>query len=217
MIKELKFNGDESKFLFLSDLHHSHDREFIWGRRGFNSIEESNRVLIERWNAKCDEESIVFHLGDFIFSDGTGENFYKVIERLKFKELHLLWGNHTSGQRQAYFFQLKQQFGDVNYEVYPLSFIHKGKKIVFLPQYVEVNINSTMLVLCHYPIISHNYQSKNSIHLSGHTHSNCELTNKNNGRGFRLDVGVESFGEPVSLKEVKMHLNGRSLDLTDHH
>jgi len=102
MLKPLKFKGDESKFFYISDFHHHHDRDFIWGKRGFCSVGESDITLIERWNETCDEESIVFHLGDFIFSDGTGEKFYKLIERLRFKELFLLLGNHTSGHRQAY-------------------------------------------------------------------------------------------------------------------
>ncbi len=217
MLKPLKFKGDESKFFYISDFHHHHDRDFIWGKREFKSVEESDATLIQRWNETCDEESIVFHLGDFIFSDGTGEKFYKLIERLRFKELNLLLGNHVSGQRQAYQKQMKEQFGEVDFEVYPLSFIHQGKKITFLPQYVEMYVNSTEIVCCHYPIISHNGLSKRALHFCGHSHGGCEITNKDTGKGFRLDVGVESFGRPISLKEAKNYLKDRTIDTVDHH
>jgi len=217
MLKTLKFKGDESSFFFISDLHHHHDRDFIWGKRGFSSIEESDLALVKNWNNKCDENSIIFHLGDFIFNDGNGERIYKLIEKLRFKELFLFLGNHTSGHRQAYQEQLKAQFGEIDFEVYPLSFIHQGKKVTFLPQYAEVNINSTMLILFHYPILSFNNQNQSAIHLCGHSHGSCELSNKDTGKGFRLDVGVESFGEPITLKEVKNHLKNRSIDKQDHH
>lgn len=217
MLKTLKFKGEECKFFYISDFHHHHDRDFIWEKRGFSSVKESDRVLIQRWNEVCDEESIVFHLGDFIFNDGTGEKFYKLIERLRFKELNLLLGNHTSGQRQAYQKQMKEQFGEVDFEVYPLSFIYKGKKITFLPQYIEMRVNSTEIVCCHYPIVSHNNLSKKSFHFCGHSHGSCEITNKNTGKGFRLDVGVESFGRPISLIEAKHYLKDRVLDKVDHH
>ena len=30
-----------------SDLHFGHDREFVWGARGFNSVQEMNEKIIE--------------------------------------------------------------------------------------------------------------------------------------------------------------------------
>ncbi len=53
--------------------------------------------------------------------------------------------------------------------------------------------------------------------LCGHSHSNCHLTNKDTGQGLRIDLGVESFGRPLSLAEIKRHLAGRDIDSRDHH
>lgn len=220
MLQALKFKYDESQCFFISDLHWGHDKDFIWGKRGFTSIQESDETLIERWNATVPANGIVFHLGDFIFNDGTGKRFWELCRRLQYSQLFLLLGNHTSGQRQAYQKTLDEQHPQIGAEVYPLTaYLDKNsdKRITFLPQYVEVVINSTQLVLCHYPIISHNNMGKGSIHLTGHSHGACDITNANTGRGFRLDCGVESFGCPISLVEVKRHLQGRDLDSPDHH
>ena len=37
------------KIWITSDLHFGHDREFIWKARGFNSIEEMNETIIQKW------------------------------------------------------------------------------------------------------------------------------------------------------------------------
>lgn len=225
MLKTLKFNGEEHNFFFISDLHQRHNRDFIYGPRGFKTVGDHDNTNIHQWNSVCNHLSTVFHLGDFIFNDGDGNEFWKLIDRLNFGKLYLLWGNHYSGQRQAYLKVLKDQFpdsvdidGKLSYEVYPLEFnINSTKKIIFLPQYAEICVNSTLLTLCHYPIVSHIKQGHQSIMLCGHSHSNCPITNKDTGKGMRLDVGVESFGRPISLKEVKYHLRNRDLDSVDHH
>lgn len=219
MYQQIQLKGDESKFFFISDLHYNHDRDFIWGKRSFTSLEESNRTLIDRWNSTCDEESIVFHLGDFIFADSDGSKFRDLLDRLRFKRIYLLTGNHTSGQRQAYFQELKAQYNlePKTAEVYPLYTKSLDRDVVFLPPYAEVSINFQPLVLCHYPIASHRDMNKGSIHLSGHCHSNYALSAPSTGVGRCLDVGVESFGKPVNLAYVKEFLKNRTIPKIDHH
>lgn len=232
MLKTLKFSGEESNFLFVSDLHHCHDRNFIYTKRKdirgkqYESVVEHDRGILEAWNSVCTNRSIVFNCGDVVFNDPDGNRFLQLMRQLDFKEHFILFGNHTSGQRQIYLRELIKQFPnamrgyELLHEVYPLKFNldeNPDKSIIFLPSYAEIQINSTKLVLCHYPIYSHNGLGKNYYHVCGHSHSGCDLTNKDKGRGFRLDVGVESFGRPISLKEVKHHLKDRGLDSVDHH
>lgn len=218
MLRPLKFNLPEKDFFAFSDLHYNHDKDFIWGPRGFSSVEESNRVLIERWNETCDENSIVAHLGDFIFNDSKGEKMLALLHRLRFKELYLLLGNHVSGHKQLYLDTLYNQTAQTDQEVYPLYLsLNEGKRVCFLPQYVEFHVNRDELILCHYPIISHNHLGHGSTHLCGHSHGSCEFSHKNVNAGRRLDVGVESFGRPVNLTFIKNHLKGRDTDTRDHH
>ncbi len=109
--------------------------------------------------------------------------------------------------------------GQQVYEVYPLTTTLDGgpKQIVFLPDYVEININKQPVVLSHYPIISHNRMARLSWMLCGHSHQGCALTNKDTGKGLRLDVGWEGWRRPVSVAEIRRHLAGRDIDPVDHH
>ena len=36
---------------FTSDLHLSHNKEFLYKPRGFSSVEEMNETIIENWNS----------------------------------------------------------------------------------------------------------------------------------------------------------------------
>ena len=46
-----------------SDTHFGHDREFVYGPRGFNSISEHDEAIIARWNETVSEDDIVYLLG----------------------------------------------------------------------------------------------------------------------------------------------------------
>lgn len=50
---------------FTSDTHFNHDREFIWGPRGFKNINESNKTIIDNWNNTVGPNDDVYMLGDF--------------------------------------------------------------------------------------------------------------------------------------------------------
>lgn len=227
MLKTLKIKEQENEVAFIGCTHFSHNRDFIYGPRGFSSSKEHDETLIQRWNETCSNRSVVFHLGDFCFNDPTSATFRGLIRRLNFKTMYCLWGNHNSSSKACYQEELKIQFPSVfnpnGYdfcEVYPLIHNVDGnqfKQVVFLPEYVEAVINGDRFILCHFPIYSHHKQSHGSYHLASHCHGNCALTNKNTGKGRRLEVGVESFGRPVTLKEVISHLNGRELNIVDHH
>ncbi len=235
MLKTLKFSGNETDYFVVSDLHYGHDRNFIYGKRKdirgktYESVSEHDNGIVEAWNSVCNENSVVFNCGDVVFNDPDGKKFWELMRRINFKEHYVFWGNHTSGQRPAYLQSLYDKHPEAfslnregnpepDYEIYPLRVsFNTTKTIIFVPQYAEIQVNSTKLMLFHYPIISHNGLGKGFYHICGHSHGTCDVTNKNTGRGFRLDVGIESFGRPISIKEVKSHLKNRTLDTVDHH
>lgn len=222
MLKSLRIKHPDNKVFFISDLHYGHDRDFIWGPRGHKNVTEHDQAIIHGWNSVVDKHSIVFHLGDIMMNADAGK-FWALLHRLQFKELYLLWGNHRSGQKQAYLDCLKASHpgafvgNDTAYEVYPLLAYHDGRPVFFLPQCVNAHINSTLYALCHFPIISHERQGHGSIHLCGHSHGDLPLTNATTGKGMRLDVGIDSFGRPISALEIKAHLKNRDIDGHDHH
>lgn len=222
MLKPLRISAPDHKVFFISDLHIGHNRDFIYGPRGFTSVQQHDETLIQRWNEIVPPDGVVFHLGDMVLNDPEGARFMELTRRLTFGTLYCLWGNHPSGQKQVYLKALRNQYPDIadsGAEVYPLEvdLWARVKTLVFLPAYAEAWVNKQFVVLSHYPIMSFNGQSKDSISLSGHCHGNLALTNKDTGAGLRLDVGVESFGRPISLIEVKRHLAGRGADVRDHH
>jgi calcineurin-like phosphoesterase family protein len=237
MYKRLKFDSkDRDNLFFLSDLHHGHHPNWeipIWKTRGFSSFEAYNEGLINKWNSACNDASMVFHLGDFIFSDPDGEQFKRLIRRLNFRKLFLFIGNHTSGQRQNYVNHLAERFpdavtsdGKLNYEVYPLVVPVDGqvgiKEIVFMPTYAEISVGPKTLVLCHYPIASWNEMAKSSFQLAGHSHLKDNVESDENPKGKFLNVGIESLidftgGAPIGYRQVEEIMNKKQYVKKGHH
>jgi len=226
MFKTIKLSHPENDLFWVSDFHAGHNRDFLYGKRGFASVVEHDETLIRRWNDTVKDTSVVVHLGDIQFGDPDGSRLKTLLRRLRFKTLYLLTGNHLSGQLQLYKEALGARFPDaivddrLTYEVYPLSYYldnNTARSVIFLPTYAEFSVGGQHIVACHYPVASHNKQGHGSLMLSGHCHGNFALTNKDTGQGLRLDVGIESFGRPISLTEVKAHLRGRDLNVVDHH
>ena len=70
----------ERKIWFTSDPHFGHQKEFLWGPRGFGSSLEHDEAIIRNWNSVVDCDDDVYVLGDFML----GDNDYgiKCINRL---------------------------------------------------------------------------------------------------------------------------------------
>ena len=56
-----------TKIFLTSDHHWFHKNIIKYCNRPFNSMEEMNCNLIEKWNSVVNQEDIVIHLGDFAF------------------------------------------------------------------------------------------------------------------------------------------------------
>ena len=54
-----------------SDTHFGHDREFLWGPRGFSNYMEHDNEVIRRWNEVVTPDDTVFHLGDVMLGDNS--------------------------------------------------------------------------------------------------------------------------------------------------
>lgn len=212
MLHPISIQHPEDDVFFTSDLHVGHDRDFIYGPRGFKSVHEHDETLIARWNETCSETSIVFHLGDLVFKDPEGKRFEELVRRLRFAVLNVMIGNHTSGHRQVYQRTLSNYIVDPG-EVYPLHWdLAPDRLVTFLPQYAEVKVNGQPIVLCHYPIESWNGMAKGTPMLFGHCHSSLRRTMPR-----RRDVGIEAYGRPVSLKRLLKDMEDEKPAVVDHH
>lgn len=159
----------------------SHDREFIWKVRGFNSIEEMNETIIQKWNKTVSAEDDVYILGDVILGDPSNIEYVK---RLNGK-IHIVLGNHDTANREKMYRELPNVV-----EVAEVGIRLKYKKHHF--------------VFTHYPMMTGNLEKESlkqmSLNLYGHTH---QLTNFYNDMPYMYHVGVDSHdGYPVLLDDI---------------
>lgn len=165
---------------FTSDLHFGHDRDFIYERRGFSSIEEHDEALIRNFNEIVTDEDELYILGDvFLYDDEHG---MECLRRLKGKK-HLIRGNHDTNARCEL---MKDAVIDEGY-----SNVLDYKKLHFY--------------LSHYPSITSNYDdgkhlAQRVINLSGHTHFKDKFYD---GNPYIYNVAVDAHEcFPISIEEI---------------
>ena len=79
-----------------SDLHFGHSRQFIYGPRGFSSIDEHDAEVIKHWNEKVCPEDEVYILGDLMLNDNIhGIECLKLLNGVKYA----VRGNHDTDTR----------------------------------------------------------------------------------------------------------------------
>ena len=140
------------KTFLTSDTHFGHDREFLWGPRGFTNYKEHDIAVIENWNNTVTKDDIVYHLGDVML----GDNAYGIscLEQLN-GQIKIIPGNHDTPTRLELYKNLP------NVEVLGLAEMIKYKKYNFY--------------LSHHPTMTSNlekapYLRMHLINLYGHTH-----------------------------------------------
>ncbi len=87
------------KVWITSDLHIGHNREFVYSDRGYTTIEEHDKVLVENWNTLVNNEDKVYILGDVMLKHSLDDDEFKyglsVLSQLNGK-LVIVRGNHDS-------------------------------------------------------------------------------------------------------------------------
>ncbi|MCD7746644.1 MAG: hydrolase [Lachnospiraceae bacterium] len=131
---------------YIADIHFGHKNAISFDQRPYQDVEEMDRVLIENWNYRVQEDDDVYILGDFCFNAKQKPEWY--LEQLKGHK-HLIQGNHDRGiiKRE----EVRQYFASID----PLlGIMDDGKKIV----------------LCHYPIAEWYGYYRGVWHVYGHIH-----------------------------------------------
>ena len=78
--------------IFVTADHHFHHKNIIeYCKRPFKTVEEMDKVMIEKWNRKVVENDLVIHLGDFAL--GTKEKIKETREKFN-GTIILIKGNH---------------------------------------------------------------------------------------------------------------------------
>jgi calcineurin-like phosphoesterase family protein len=129
------------KLFFTSDTHFGDHRVLNIRPRPFGSVDEMNRVMIERWNSRVGKRDVVWHLGDFASKIEIAESVLCQLNGQK----HLVTGNiDREGVRAL--------------------------KWSSVQAYIELSLDGVMLVLCHYPFRTWNGLHRGAINLHGHSH-----------------------------------------------
>ena len=149
-----------SKIFITSDFHFNHDREFVWGARGFHNIQEMNEAIIERFNSTVAPEDDVYVLGDLCLGGGekgmTAIN-QSLIERLN-GHLHIICGNHCTPARQ----EMYKLCNNVVEVVYATILKYKGYHF-YLSHFptMTANLEKETLKQCTISLYGHTHQKNN--------------------------------------------------------
>lgn len=180
---------------FISDTHFGHANVIKYSQRPYSSVEEMNEAMISNWNAIVKPNDIVWHLGDFSFSNL--QETIKVIDRLNGK-INLVLGNHDK--------MIVKNAGS----------LLNSKKFSSIQHYAELKHDRQFIVMFHYGMRVWNKSHYGSIHLFGHSHNSLPP------HGKSVDVGIDSKEitseyRPVSIDEIFQYMNRREITIVDHH
>lgn len=168
---------------FTSDLHFSHNKEFLYGPRGFNSEGEMNEAIIKNWNSIVAPEDDVYVLGDLMLSNN--DKGLRCIKNLKGK-LHIIRGNHDSDNRM----ELYRNCWNV-VEISEGKFFRYGKYHFYLS---------------HYPCLTSNLDTDKPLHarminLCGHTHTQDKFADFDKGLIYHVELDAHNC-YPVSIEQI---------------
>ena len=211
--KSVKINSTDHDVLFWGCMHYGHDPKWdvpIWKTRGYNSSFEHDEGLILNWNKKAGASTIGFLLGDTIFGHMADERLISLFNRLDFKELYVLPGNHQAGYKQL----LERVQDNIL-----LPAASEYKQVHFVPNYLEAVVNGQTIIMNHYAQATWNGQHKGAWHLHSHSHGNLYKSElgKLLYKSKTMDVGVEVCSEPISFAELRAKFRGYDQITFDHH
>jgi calcineurin-like phosphoesterase family protein len=89
------------KHKVISDPHLAHANIIKYCNRPFDSVEEHDWTIINRWNSAVAPEDQVYCLGDMAFGRGSKEMLEEYLPMLN-GEIHLIKGNHDHETAQWY-------------------------------------------------------------------------------------------------------------------
>lgn len=173
-----------SKIWLTSDWHFLHEREFIFGPRGFKIVEEMNSEIVRRHNELVVPDDDVYVLGDLSLGGSGDEVLARVKELIESLNgrIHIILGNHDTPKR---------------IEMYKTC-----KNVVDSPKYADMlHYKGYHFYLSHFPTITSNLEKETlrqcTINLYGHTH---QCGNFYEDRPYMYHVGLDSHNcYPVLL------------------
>ena len=187
---KVKYNEEESKHLFFtSDTHFDHTNIIKFCNRPYETVDEMNNDLVERWNSKVTSDDTVFHLGDFCFA-GSAE--WKNWRNKLNGNIILIRGNHDRKMSKS----METLFDGVYSQL-------------------QLKIDGQDVYLNHYPFLTYAgcWRTNPTWQLFGHVHSGMlSSEGKDMSRlemlfPYQYDVGVDNNNfTPISWEDVKIRI-----------
>ena len=171
------------KIYVTSDTHFGHSKPFLYGPRGFQTVEDHDKTIIKNWNETIDWDDDVYLLGDVMLEN----NDYGIycLKQLKGK-IHIIRGNHDSDMRM----DLYKECHNV-VEVCDAKFLKVNKQSFFLS---------------HYPCLTANYDdgkplNRCFISLCGHLHSKDKWIDFNKGLIYHVEMDAHNC-TPILIDDI---------------
>lgn len=177
---------------FTSDTHFGHEKDFLWSPRGYNSIYEHDKDIIQKWNNIVTSDDDVYHLGDVML----GDNDYGLscVKQLNGK-LHIVRGNHDTNTR--------------------IELYKNCPNIVEVTEGKYFKWNKQNFYLSHYPTLTSNHDAdkplkRRVISLCGHTHTTDPFCDWDKGLIYHVELDAHNC-YPILIdnivEEIKMKIN----------
>ena len=168
------------KIFFTADTHFGHKKIIKYSNRPFASVEEMDRVMIDRWNEQVSDVDIVYHLGDVGLC--PPKKLMPLLQELNGR-ICLIRGTHEASAEAC------------------------SDRFDWIKDYHELEVDDPdayggkrCIVLFHYAMRVWNASHHGAWSLYGHTHGDLEDLPDS----LSFDVGVDSHDfRPISYEEVK--------------
>lgn len=212
MIKPIKLKiTPEHNVFFSSDWHFNHGKEFIYGKRGFKSVEEHNNGLINKINEQARATDSIVFCGDFSLNCSLAQ-FKEFTARIQCQTIFMCHGNHNGPWYNFYRELITPQHGPDG-EYFP----YRWNNIVFMGVLFEMTVNGQGIVVHHFPLNIWNYQRHGAFHVCGHSHNSFEQTKPDYPDHKRLDVGWDVFHKLLPFNELQRIMDRKQIVKLDHH
>lgn len=170
-----------NKTFFTSDLHFGHNRKFLYGPRGFNTITEHDKAIIKNWNLVVGENDIVYVLGDLMLNNT--EYGLNCLNQLN-GHIVVIRGNHDTDNRVE------------AYDSHP--------KVIAVVDAYRLKYGKCLFYLSHFPTLTGNLENEHlsqmTLNLFGHTHSKEKFFED---RPYMYNVALDANDNtPVEINEI---------------
>ena len=155
---------------FTSDQHFGHTNVIKYTKRPFQSVEEMDQELINKWNEKVSKNDIVYHLSDFTLGNVALAKKYFIQLNGIISVLSNPWHH------------------DKRWLSYKEEYYSKNHPVKLLPPMIVLEEFEVPIVLCHYPLAEWDRKHYGSWHLHAHSHGNYIYPNGS----LAYDVGIDN-------------------------